>query len=279
MRLGRVVGDWVRRRHPAVSVWSWHELSGGGIACLVGLGIVSIAALDPRDHAFPQGRPAVYVAGLVFFLAGVASLLPALTRGRDASLAQAVVTAGLLSAFAAVPALIALRGGALPLFASVVVVGGLALAVWDLVLRRWIPRKAIRLSLYAGLLLVAGVAARRDPGDRQAETPAFEPVVLALQRDSVAAGEAVRVTFDPPIAMPAGYRYWVCIVPRGAEVSSYGRWAYLEPGASAVDLTAPDRPGDYEVRLHPHPNAVIASRPLVVRALGTPQRRPEVEAR
>jgi len=141
-----------------------------------------IPFLDPRDEAFPAGRPVVFVAGLVFFLAGVAILTPVLTRGRDASLAQGVVAASLISVFAAVPVLIALREGALPLLVSVGILGVLALVAWDHVLKRWIPRKTVRLWLYAGLLLVAAVGARLHPAlggkpvGLPAEAPAEAPV-------------------------------------------------------------------------------------------------------
>ncbi len=285
MGLGRILADWAKRRHPAVAAWPWHELFGGGSACLAGLLILSIAAFDPRDEAFPSGRAVAFVAGLVFFLTGVAILLPALARGRHASLAQTVVVASLLSAFAAVPALIVRRQPAPPFLVSVLVVGVLALLAWDQVLKTWIPRKAIRLSLYAGLLLIAVVVARHypAPGESQAEaelaTPVFEPVTLELQRDSVVASATLRVTFDPPIAMPRGFHYWICIVPKGAPVFSQGLWAYLKPGDSAIDLTAPAEPGHYEVRLRPHMNAILASRPLIVRPLGTNEIRPDVEAR
>jgi hypothetical protein len=285
MGLGRVIGEWVKRRHPAIAAWPWNEILGGGSACLVGLVILSIGALEPSDDAFPSGRGAVFVAGLVFFLTGVAILLPALARGRHASLAQAVVVASLLSAFAAVPALIVFSDPALPWLVSVLVVGALALLAWDQVLKQWIPRTALRLSLYAGLLVVAVVVARRipalgeGPAQGEAQTPVFEPVTLELQRDSVVAGGTLRVTFDPPIAMPRGFHYWICIVPKHAPVFSQGRWAYLDPGASAIDLTAPDEPGDYEVRLRPHMNAILASRALVVRPVGTREPRPDVEER
>jgi hypothetical protein len=241
--------------------------------------------LDPSDAAFPSGRPVVFVTGLVFLLAGVAIMIPEWAGGRDASIAHAVVIATLLSAFAAVPALIALHEGALPPLGAAAFVGILATWAWDHVLKRWLPRAAIRLALYAALLLAAVVVARRDPvleaklASPQAPAPTFEPVALELQRHSVVAGGTVRVTFDPPIAMPPGYHYWICIVPKGAEVARQGLRSDLAPGASAIDLTAPDMPGDYEVRLHPHYNAVIAMRPLVVRSPGREEPRPEVEAR
>jgi len=283
MGLGRRFEDWLKRRHPRIAAWPWHEICGAGLACLVGLAIMLISVLDARDDAFPSGRPVAFLAGLVFFLAGVAIARPALARRQGTTLLQRAVVATLLSAFAAVPVLLALGGGALPLFASVAVLALLALAAWDGVIKRLIPRRAMRLSLYAGLVIVAGAvlqAGPREPAATPPAAPLFEPVALAVESETVTAGGTVHVTFDRPISMPRGYGYWISIVPKEAPVHAQGLWTYLAPGAMAAELPAPDEPGDYEVRLHPHLNAVLSSAALVVHRGEAPRfvERPEPAA-
>jgi len=244
-----------------------------------------ISVFDPRDDAFPEGRPVVFVAGLVFFFAGVAILVPALGRGRDTTALQAAIGTTLLSGFAAIPVLIALGGHALPLVASIAVLGVLVMVAWDRVVELLIPRWAARLCVYAGLVLaLAFVAGRRPtagPARQRAQAgPVFERVTLGVERDAVAPGDPVRVTFDPALAMPPGFRYRICIVPTGSEVHGQGRWCSdLDQGVTAVELEAPHETGEYEVRLHPHPNAVIASVPLLVRTGAMPRTRPDVERR
>lgn len=286
MGLGRAIGDWVKRRHPRIAAWPWHEISGCGLACLIGTAIMLISVFDPRDDAFPAGRPVVFAAGMVFFVAGLAILSPALVRGRHATALQGAFGATLLTGFAAIPVMLVLGGDrALPWLASIAVLGVLVLVAWSRVLQRLIPRRAARLWLYAGLAIgITGAAAAvrsRLPGaghEPAQAGPVFEPVTLTLERGTVAPGDVVYMTFDRPITMPRGYGYWVCIVPAGAPVHSQGLWAYLVPGVTSAELEAPKTPGEYEVRLHPHMNAVLASRPLLVSAAAPPRVRPDVEA-
>jgi hypothetical protein len=45
-------------------------------------------------------------------------------------------------------------------------------------------------------------------------------------------------------------RFWVTIVEVGAADDTWGAYDYVPPGARRMQLAAPARPGDYEVRLH-----------------------------
>jgi hypothetical protein len=92
---------WLNRRFPATARMDWHSLMGTTIACASGQG----------ESAFPSGRGAVVVSGLVFFLAGVAIGLPLLNNGRTDTIAQAVVGTLLLFSFALLPLLMMLQNG------------------------------------------------------------------------------------------------------------------------------------------------------------------------
>jgi hypothetical protein len=117
---GRLRGSVTKPRRP-----DWPpELAGGGLSWLIGTAIILISFLDPRDDAFPEGRGVVLLAGLVFLVAGVAVLVPALARRRDTALLQSAIGATLLWLFAAIPLLIVLGGSrGLPLLASIAVPG------------------------------------------------------------------------------------------------------------------------------------------------------------
>ncbi|NUN47202.1 MAG: hypothetical protein HUU15_00035 [Candidatus Brocadiae bacterium] len=271
----------VIRRYPGVANWPWSLISGAGLCSGIGLVIMLVSVFNPDDAAFPSGRGVAFAAGLVFFLAGVGIAGPTLSRSGDRGPLQGIVVAALLTAFAAVPLGIAIQSPDLPVAVAAVILAGVALAGWDFVLRRWISRLALRLPLYAGVLLLVGVGASRltRATGPTARGPVFEPVTVRVEDHSVVAGEPVRIHFDRPLTMPYGYHYQVVIVPRGVEVFASGRWSYVNPGAAFLELEAPDQPGDYEVRLKPHMNAVLSSCPLSVRPGETPERPPDFEKR
>jgi Ca-activated chloride channel homolog len=75
----------------------------------------------------------------------------------------------------------------------------------------------------------------------------------------VAAGAEFEVSWTGPDA-PNDY---LTIVPVGAGDGEYGDYRYTREGAT-LRLTAPDAPGDYEVR-YQNAQGVFARRPITVR--------------
>ena len=73
---------------------------------------------------------------------------------------------------------------------------------------------------------------------------------LALPAATFAPGASIVVKLAAPIAAPTKHRAWMTISEVGSAPSTYGKWTYVDDGATSVTLTAPTAPGSYEVRLH-----------------------------
>ena len=237
---------------------------------LIGVAITLIAIYDPRDEAFPAGRPVVFLAGLLFLLAGLAIVSRSLTRSGGGTLFESILAAAIVTLFGSIPLLLALRSHIvpLPIIGSVAVMGILVLVCWSSVLRRVVRDKKYRYLLYAvALLALSGLAHLRGAKDvpPAPALPTFPEVYMSVEQETVFAGEDVTVTFDGPLVMPEGFGYWVCIVTPDSPISAQGEWRYLTPGTREVTLKAPETPGAYEVRLHPYRNLVLSRRTFLVR--------------
>ena len=86
---------------------------------------------------------------------------------------------------------------------------------------------------------------------------AGEPTVTprAQQRFSLAArtahpGASVVLTFATALHAAPGERFWATIVEAGTADNTWGDYDYVPPDARRMQLAAPAKPGDYEVRLH-----------------------------
>ena len=105
---------------------------------------------------------------------------------------------------------------------------------------------------------------------------AFLLVALVVVTQPAAAQESAQATLNVPATAPAGStvevswtgpnaeRDFISIDPAGAPERSYGKYVYASKGSPA-SLSAPDEPGDYEVRYHVADGyAVIGRAPLTV---------------
>jgi hypothetical protein len=141
-------------------------------------------------------------------------------------------------------------------------------------------RKPSRLQTAAGALVVIfllavplSLALRSELGRSRLSAPVrFEPVQIVLEGKIIAPGDTLRIGFDPPLPVPKGYNYFISLVPPEAPVHHYGTWTYLQPSTTAAVLIAPKDEGLYELRLHPHLNAVLARE--TIRVIGRGGRSP-----
>ena len=77
----------------------------------------------------------------------------------------------------------------------------------------------------------------------------------SAQRFSVAnakpsPGAKLNVAFATALHAAPNEQFWITIVDAGAGETEWGAYEYVPPGAKRMQLTAPSKPGDYEVRLH-----------------------------
>ena len=87
----------------------------------------------------------------------------------------------------------------------------------------------------------------------EAAPPEVTP--LSAQRFTVAAatlkpGAKIRIAFATALHAAPKEQFWVTIVEAGAADNTWGAYEYVPPDARHMQLTAPTKPGDYEVRLH-----------------------------
>ena len=91
-------------------------------------------------------------------------------------------------------------------------------------------------------------------GAERAE-PAAAVTPASAQRFAIAArtlrpGARIDLTFATAMHAAPHEQFWVTVVDAGAADSAWGAYDYVPPGARRMHLTAPARPGAYEVRLH-----------------------------
>ena len=60
----------------------------------------------------------------------------------------------------------------------------------------------------------------------------------------------IRVGFPTRLRAVKGEQFWITIVPDGERDDAWGKYEYVGADAPGVELTAPDAPGAYEIRLH-----------------------------
>jgi len=160
MGIGGVVLRWTAKYFPRLAVLPWDIILGGGVAILVGLAFMLVSFFDTREEAFPEGRPVVFLAGLAFFLAGVAIVTPVFFGGNETTLAQTIVGATLVTAMTSVPLLLAANTKAFPLYSSIGIMGMITLFAWRSVARRILPRKKYRYPLYGVATLILYIVTR-----------------------------------------------------------------------------------------------------------------------
>ncbi|MBL8955044.1 MAG: hypothetical protein JNK82_29985 [Myxococcaceae bacterium] len=74
--------------------------------------------------------------------------------------------------------------------------------------------------------------------------------MMAMAKVRLDAKSRFIVKFPKPLKAKRNERYWVAIASATAGDADYTTYAYVEPPMKAVELTAPDAVGEYEVRLH-----------------------------
>lgn len=86
---------------------------------------------------------------------------------------------------------------------------------------------------------------------------------------TAAPGSAVVVTYKEAMASPQENKFWITIIDPVAADSEWGAWVYVDDGATSTTLTAPEMPGNYEIRLHANyptkPYEVVQRSPLTVK--------------
>ncbi len=83
------------------------------------------------------------------------------------------------------------------------------------------------------------------PVVQSTQVPAF---TLGAKQFTV--GDPINITFGKPVSSKSGDQAWITVSEAGSPQSSYGDWEYVKDGATAAALTAPKKPGAYEVRVH-----------------------------
>jgi serine/threonine-protein kinase len=73
---------------------------------------------------------------------------------------------------------------------------------------------------------------------------------FALARTRFKPRETIAITFPTPMRAVHHERFWITVVAADASDTTYGQYEYVADKATSVSLSAPVKPGDYEVRLH-----------------------------
>lgn len=167
----------------------------------------------------------------------------------------------------------AFSGGRVPAFAAggLFLLAGLAMFASGF---RKVPRanRGLRalgvalVALFAVPPFALGLFLRALPALRREADPAMTwNAAIRAEPASPVCSDVVRVVFDRPFQVPPGWSPFVCIVRPDAPVGHSSTFNYFPPGSTEALVKAPILPGDYEVRLHPHLNAVAARLRITVR--------------
>jgi hypothetical protein len=94
---------------------------------------------------------------------------------------------------------------------------------------------------------------RREPHERPASSPLTTSVTapsFRLDARSYPPDAAIEIRFGAPVSSKPQSRAWITVIEADRPESAYGAWSYLDDGATVARLTAPSKPGAYQVRLH-----------------------------
>ncbi len=91
---------------------------------------------------------------------------------------------------------------------------------------------------------------------------------FSLRSSSVHGGDKIDIAFASAMVAAQGEQYWITIIDKAQADSAWGSYAYVPAGGHSVQLTAPSKAGDYEIRLHGNyptkPYNVVFRRPIRV---------------
>jgi hypothetical protein len=73
---------------------------------------------------------------------------------------------------------------------------------------------------------------------------------MSVVDDHPKVSDKIVIEFSSPMTALPGERYWITVVELGAKPDAYTTYEYLAPDAESVTITAPAKPGLYDVRLH-----------------------------
>lgn len=110
------------------------------------------------------------------------------------------------------------------------------------------------------------LAVTGTPQQAPSDVAALAP---ALEKASIAVGEQPVIKFGTGLLPRTGERFWVTVIEAGKADSEWGKYVYVELGATEARLPAVEAAGSYEVRLHSeHPTKssnVVTRLPLTVK--------------
>ena len=79
---------------------------------------------------------------------------------------------------------------------------------------------------------------------------AAAPPSFTLDHQTYVGGESIEVHFQSPISSPEGSRAWLTTADAASGPTAYGNWEYVPDHAHSATIKAPEKPGNYQVRLH-----------------------------
>jgi len=95
--------------------------------------------------------------------------------------------------------------------------------------------------------LTVAVHAEMDPAS--AVTP-LSGQRFTLASGAVRPGAKITLAFPQPMRPAPREQFWVTVVEVGTPDSRWGPYEYVPAGARRMQIAAPTKPGEYEVRLH-----------------------------
>jgi hypothetical protein len=113
------------------------------------------------------------------------------------------------------------------------------------------PAKSFHV-VHAVRVSVGSLLAEAEPAEADSE-PAVTPRSaqrFTLATATVRAGGKIDVRFATALRASPRERFWITVVAAGARDDTWGAYDYVPAAARRMHLTAPAKPGDYEVRLH-----------------------------
>jgi serine/threonine-protein kinase len=94
------------------------------------------------------------------------------------------------------------------------------------------------------------VEAPADPADAMQPATPLAKQKFTLAKQTYKGGEPIVAKFGLKMKALPNERFWITVVEVGKPDDAYGSYEYVQNDARKVTITAPNAPGDYEVRLH-----------------------------
>jgi hypothetical protein len=251
------LSTWVIQKFPRVK----GSLIGASAAMLIGLFYMTLPLYhDVKQESFPAGKQAACLGAFAFVFAGLSIWAQDRVKGRYRPYIIRFFSTGTLFCLLGVPVGIVFFDKSAPAYIPILILSGLYLSCFTAVFRDLLSGRFISgawMLFVCIVMLTIGWDRIKSTsgGAKQVETlSAFH---FVTDKRVYGRGDEIRIRFNQPAYSDSKTPYRISVMNVENPDYKIGPMQEVEPGASAIVLGTPHKPGSYEVRLYRNLNTIV----------------------